>query len=161
MLGRNGMRKWRRRIKYYLIRLLRQKSGIHSVALGFSLGFLPNLFPTFGLGPIISVAISNLLRGNAISALLGATAGSWAWPFLFVLNYTVGEWITEREVFVENIVDEDIDDVADQVSGMGLNFVVGTAVNTLIFGVVLYVLAFYTFGRYRGRMLKYIKSVKP
>lgn len=157
------MKKWRRRIKYYFIRLLRQKSGSHSVALGFALGFLPNLYPTFGFGPFLSVAIAKVLRGNLISTLLSATLGAWMWPFLFYMNYKVGQWVTDREVDVTNIVDDDLnlDGVASDVGGIGWNFIIGAGINTIVIGTLLYIVSFYIYCRYRDRLLSHIKSIKP
>lgn len=152
------MKKWRRRIKYYLLRLLRQRSGSHTIALGFSIGFLPNLYPTFGFGPFISLFLARIFRGNPISALLGATMGAWLWPFFFYVNYKVGAWITHREVDLDRLVEENIEEVAEDVGGIGWNFMVGSVVNTIIIGIAFYALAFYLFGKYRGSLLAHIKS---
>jgi uncharacterized protein (DUF2062 family) len=157
-LGQEGakrMKKWRRRIKYYLIRLLRQKSGSHSIALGFALGFIPNLFPTFGLGPFLSVAMAKVIRGNMISALLGATLGAWMWPLLFYINYKVGEWVTDREVRVEEIVQENLEGVG----GIGWNFIIGAGINSIFVGVLLYIVSFYIYCRYREQLMNYIKRI--
>jgi uncharacterized protein (DUF2062 family) len=155
------MRKWRRRIKYYLLRLIRQKSGSHSIALGFSVGFMPNLYPTFGIGPFLSVALAKLLRANTISALLGGTIGAWMWPGFFYLNYKVGEMVTNLKVDVEKIVDKEIDKVANDVGGIGWNFIVGAGINSIIIGLVLYIISFYLMSKYRVRILKHIKRMRP
>jgi uncharacterized protein (DUF2062 family) len=155
------MRKWRRRTKFYLLRLLRQKSGSHSIALGFSVGFIPNLYPTFGIGPFLSVALAKLLRANTISALLGATIGTWLWPVLFYINYKVGETVTDLKVDVDEIVNDSIENVADDVGGIGWNFIVGAGINSVVIGLILYIITFYIMSKYRASILQYIKKVKP
>lgn len=157
------MQKWRRRIKYYLLRLLRQQSGVHSIALGLSIGFLPHLYPTFGFGPLLSLGLASLVRANKIAALLSATVSSWTWPFLFYFNYTVGALITNRELDVDRIDvnDGSINDVAKEAGDFGWNFLVGAWINTIIAGILIYLLSLYLFGKYRDTLLGRIKKVKP
>lgn len=54
----------KRILKFYLIRLFRLKKGAKQISLGLVAGFVPNWFPTFGLGPLISVVLARLVRGK-------------------------------------------------------------------------------------------------
>lgn len=157
------MQKWRRRIKYYLLRLLRQQSGVHSTALGLSIGFLPHFYPTFGFGPLLAVGLAYLVRANKIAALLSSTVSSWTWPFLFYLNYKVGALLTNRQLDVDriNVDDGSINDVAKEAGDFGWNFIIGAGINTVIAGILLYFVSLYLYSKYRKGMLAHIKKVDP
>src|SRR5690606_24397682 len=92
-----------RRIRYYLIRLFRLKSSPHHVALGLMIGFIPSWFPTFGLGPFLSVSLAKFIKANKISALIGGVIGTPIWPLLFFLNYKVGSFIFDRKPKIDEI----------------------------------------------------------
>lgn len=139
--------------------MLRQKSGSHSIALGFSLGFIPNLFPTFGLGPFISVAIARIVRVNTISALLGGTIGTWLWPVLFYVNYLVGEAIVNPDVQLDKM-DDSIQHIAEGMEGIGVAFLIGAGINSAVISVVLYFIAFSLMSRYRYRILQWVTHLK-
>jgi uncharacterized protein len=57
-----------RKFKYNLVRILRVNDSPHQVALGFTLGFIPNWYPTFGLGVILSVGLAKSVKSNTVAA---------------------------------------------------------------------------------------------
>src|SRR5690606_26928908 len=96
--------------------LLRAGQGNHKVALGFVLGFYPCWFPTFGVGPALSVFLAGLLRTSVASAIVAAGAGSVTWPLLFYANYKVGNvlrtlWTSDAQLeSIEDLLSEEVPD---------------------------------------------------
>jgi uncharacterized protein (DUF2062 family) len=85
----------KRKLRFNMIRILRQKQGAHHISLGFILGFFPCWFPTFGIGPFLSITLAKFVHGSIQSAIIAASLGSLLWPVLFYLNYQVGNIIND------------------------------------------------------------------
>ena len=146
--------KFKRRIKYYLIRLFRIKSSPHHVALGLSIGFIPSWFPTFALGPFLAVSLARLVKANKISAFIGGVIGTAIWPILFFMNYIVGSFLFERDSSVDELNEVEYIDTQSSV----FLFLSGAVINILISSILIYVIAYLLFKKYRLRMLSKIKS---
>ena len=143
--------KIKRILKFYLIRLFRLKKGAKQISLGLVMGFIPNWFPTFGLGPMLSVILAKVSRGNIPAAIISASIGSLIWPFLFFLNYKVGCLFMYTSPAQAEEVSTGYFSVVQEVSFF---FFVGAILNTLIFGVLGYFLFYFLFSKYRYAILK-------
>lgn len=148
--------KLKRIIKFYLISLFRLRKGAQKISLGLVFGFAPNWFPTFGLGPMLSVILARIVRGNIPAAVISASFGSFLWPFLFLLNYKVGCMFMYSD---PTPAEEATLGYLSSIQDISLYFFVGAAVNTLIFGVLGYILFYYVFSRYRYTILKRLQKV--
>ncbi|MCM3600916.1 DUF2062 domain-containing protein [Robertmurraya korlensis] len=150
----------RRRIKYYLLRLFRIKVSPQEVACGLALGFIPSWFPTFGLGPLLSIGMAKAFRVNVIAALIGGVIGTPIWPILFFCNYKVGSLILERQHKVDEIEDVNYDHVVNETLGSlqsgGITFLTGACVNMIISTIAIYIIVYILFKRYRGTILQKI-----
>ena len=166
--------KWTRKLKLASIRLLRVKEGNHQIALGFVIGFFPCWFPTFGIGPALSVGLTKLVRGNVVAAAVAAALGSFAWPILFYLNYMIGNVFRSlsKEPTIENIDQLLLEDVPtadytetldglNQLGDMGLNFLFGSIWNSLFFTAVGYVAIRFVLRRYRHVLLRAFRTRRP
>lgn len=164
------MNKIRRRLRYYIIRLLRIRQGSHQIALGFVLGFFPCWYPTFGIGPALSIGLSKMVKGNIPSAIIAASLGSIAWPVLFYLNYKVGFLLrslstSDIEVAVEEVLEADVPDVAyAETAGflgrwgeVGMDFILGSSFNSIVISLAGYGLIRFVFSRYRESLLKLLR----
>ncbi|MHA0858316.1 DUF2062 domain-containing protein [Paenibacillus sp. CMAA1364] len=159
-----------RNLKYNCLRLLRIQKSDHQIAIGFIAGFYFCWFPTFGLGLILSVAFSRLLRGNLIAAVVAGAFGTVLWPFLFYLNYLTGTLImnvfSSTSRTIEEIVDSPLLDIdyADsamnfnEIGHMGLNFIEGSIINSLLFSVVFYFILRFTLQKFRRPLLKKLRD---
>ncbi len=152
--------KIRRRIKYYFIRLFRQKGSPHHVAAGFTMGLVPSWFPTFGLGPILSVTLAKLVRSNEVSALVSGVIGTPIWPLLFLLNYKVGSLILDRQTKIDELEEIDYSNAllhtfegVNDIQSSGYSFLIGAVVNIVISSIIIYFLIYFLFKRYRVRIL--------
>ena len=156
-----NFRKIKRVVKYHFIRLFRIKSGAKQVAFGFSLGFIPNWFPTFGLGPIISVAISKPLKANLVAAIIGGVSGAFIWPFLFYLNLKVGKFLVHLGTHIASIEENNIESVKlfyYKTKTIGIEFILGALVNCLTFGLISYFLLYFILTRHRHFYLRILKK---
>ncbi|MDP5272600.1 DUF2062 domain-containing protein [Chengkuizengella axinellae] len=135
------MNKGLRIIRYYFIRLFRLKSGTSKISLGFSLGFIPCWFPTFGIGIMISIALAKLFKVNIVSSMIAASLGAFVWPVLFFLDYQTGTLI-----FSSSLKDA------------GSSFVVGAILNSFIFMLISYVVFYNIFKKYRLFLLDKLRS---
>lgn len=152
----------KRIIKYYFIRLLRQKSDAKDVSLGLAIGFVPNWYPTFGLGPIISIALAKIFRTNLVSAFIGGISGSIIWPFLFYLNYKVGNFVLH---FGSNITGkingrhlESVNLFYYKTKTIGFDFFIGSVINVVVFGIIIYFVCYIIFSKYRAFYLRIMKK---
>jgi len=162
----NLLRKLKRAVKYNLFQLLRIKKGAHQVALGFVTGFFPCWFPTFGAGAALSIGITKLIRGNILASIISAGLGSILWPVLFFMNFKVGGiWgnlklkhdktgmindITQDEINVEYL------DTVDNINNwnqLGIEFLVGSIINSILFTTLGYFLIMLILQRYRSALL--------
>lgn len=147
----------KRKIKYYIIRLLRLKTDAKDIAFGLTLGFFPNWFPTFGTGPIISVALAKLFKTNILSALIGGISGALLWPILFVINYKTGNYILDFSSSITDINEAEIEAVSlfyYKTKEIGFVFLSGAIINSIIFSFIIYFTSYVVFKKYRYLTLK-------
>lgn len=146
------MKKWIRALRYHLIRLFRLKTTAHRISLGFVFGFFHCWYPTFGVGGMLSLVLTKLLRGNLIAAGIASLLGSVVWPLFFYFNVVTGQLILGMEG----------DSVsAPGWSGLGKEFMLGAAVNSIWFAILSYVLLNYLLQRHRLTILQWLISVHP
>ncbi|MDF1509003.1 DUF2062 domain-containing protein [Robertmurraya sp. DFI.2.37] len=156
--------KMTRRIKYYFIRLFRLKGSPHQVAVGLSMGFLPSWIPTFGICPVLSVSLAKLTRSNEVAALVGGVIGTPIWPLLFLFNYKVGSLILNRQPKVDELEEVDyLNALQHTLEGVtsaqtrGYSFLIGAVVNILISSIIIYLIVFFLFKKYRVKILQKIR----
>ncbi|RXT04125.1 DUF2062 domain-containing protein [Ammoniphilus sp. CFH 90114] len=151
-------RKLKRGLKYYLLRLFRLKAGPHQIAMGLTLGFVPNWFPTFGLGPMLSIALAKLTGVNLVAAVIGGVMGAPIWPILFLLNYKVGSFIFSEPSKVNDLNEVHYLEAVDEtVSGLqhsgSLQYITGTFINIAVSSVLIYLSFYFLFRKYRTTIL--------
>ncbi|RXI96677.1 DUF2062 domain-containing protein [Anaerobacillus alkaliphilus] len=153
-----------RKLKYLCIRLLRIKDKAHSVASGFTVGFLMNFIPSFGFGPFLSTISPKLVRGNPVAGFIGGIAFVWAFPLFFYLNVVVGEALlpisveTKIDIILEELEEgiEEPEEVINASLKIGKAFVVGMLTNILLFGVGIYFFIYYIIKKYRRDLLRIV-----
>ncbi len=156
-----------RKLKYDSLRLLRIKKSDHYISIGFIAGFFHCWFPTFGIGILLSLGLARLLRGNIAAAVISGSLGTIVWPGLFYLNYKIGFLLLSLFYFSSfqgnslSIANLDPPDISphylSKFGHMGMNFVVGSVVNSIIFSVIGYFLIRFVLVKYRAPLLKRLK----
>ncbi|WP_099354764.1 DUF2062 domain-containing protein [Fredinandcohnia onubensis] len=154
-----------RKFKYNLVRILRVNDSPHQVALGFTLGFIPNWYPTFGLGVILSVGLAKLVKSNTVAALVSGVLGAPLWPVLFLLNYKVGSLLFDKSTKVDELEDvayaDALEHTLDGVNSFfskGFTFLEGALINTLLFSICIYFIVKFLFKMYRKGLLRRIRG---
>ncbi|MCT8138060.1 DUF2062 domain-containing protein [Anaerobacillus sp. CMMVII] len=153
-----------RKLKYLCIRLLRIKDKTHSIASGFTMGFLMNFIPSFGFGPFLSTVGPKLVKGNSIAGFIGGVLFIWSFPILFYMNVIVGEAIlpisidTKIEIIIEELEDgiEKPEQVLSASLKIGKAFLVGMFVNMFFFGTIAYLVSYYIIKKYQRDVLKFV-----
>lgn len=154
-----------RKFKYNLVRILRINDSPHQVALGFTLGFIPNWYPTFGLGVILSVGLAKLVKSNTVAAFVSGVLGAPLWPVLFLLNYKVGSLLLDKSTKVEELEDvayaDALEHTIDGVNSSfskGFTFLEGALINTILFSICIYFIVKFLFKMYRKGLLRRIRG---
>ncbi|UFJ41501.1 DUF2062 domain-containing protein [Brevibacillus humidisoli] len=156
--------KFTRKIKFYLIRLFRLKSGVRQISLGFVVGFFPCWFPTFGVGPALSVLLTKITKGNVPSAIIAASLGSFLWPILFLMNYKAGEILDAvtgfygEQVKMGPVASAQPVTNVESFTDIGVQFVVGSVFNSIFFSLIGYFIFYYIFRRYRHTILAKLRG---
>ncbi|TSI07671.1 DUF2062 domain-containing protein [Lysinibacillus sp. BW-2-10] len=160
--------KIKRKMKYYLIRLFRLKSSPHQVALGLSIGLIPNWLPTFGVGPLLSVGLAKLVKANTVAAFIGGVIGTLIWPLLFILNYQVGSFLLNRNIKIDEpeeveyigAIQHTVEGVVDGFHSSGFLFLTGATINIVISSLLSYFIMYFLFKKYNLQILNKISSRK-
>jgi uncharacterized protein len=119
------------------------------------MGFIPNWFPTLGLGPILSVGFAKMAKVNVFPAVIGGIIGTPLWPVLFWFNYRVGGLFQNQSSEVDQIEQveyiEVVNDTVGSIQSGSLQFLAGACINILISSMLLYVLVYMLFRKYRSK----------
>jgi uncharacterized protein (DUF2062 family) len=162
----------KRKLRFNMIRILRQKQGSHQISLGFILGFFPCWFPTFGIGPFLSISLAKFVHGSIPSAIIAASLGSFLWPVLFYLNYQVGnimnELLSGSDLYVYHIPKfmkmntHMLSTVTyfNKWGQIGFDFLLGFLINSVLFSLFGYIIIKKLVTRYRLVMLSCLTRKK-
>jgi uncharacterized protein len=145
-----------RKMKFFLLRLLRIKSNAHSIAIGFTIGIIITFVPSFGIGPILSAGFAKLVRGNPVAGFIGGLSVMWMFPLLFYLNIVVGEIIYPIEIVNMNKGLDETEEVLEVGFQIGKTFLVGMLINSLLFGIFTYLFTYTIIKKYRREVLLFI-----
>jgi uncharacterized protein len=89
---------WKRKFRYYYLRLMRLKGQPEEVAGGVAIGVFIGMTPTVPLHTILAVVIAFLAGKSKLAAALGAwICNPLFLPFIYILDYKVGQSITGSE----------------------------------------------------------------
>jgi uncharacterized protein (DUF2062 family) len=89
--------RWKRWFRLLYLRILRLKGKPEEVAGGMAIGICIGLTPTVPLHMVIAVLIAFFLRKSKLAAALGCwVANPFMLPFIYILDYKVGQAITGK-----------------------------------------------------------------
>lgn len=158
---------FRRRCRYYFLRLGRLQGSTESIARGLALGTFAGMFPIMGFQIMFGVLLAILLRGNKIAA----AAATWiSNPFtylpLFAFNFQVGQWLlrTYHLRFEQLNHIRDWSHLLDLGGGFLATFLTGCFVNGTLTALLSYVTGRWIVERLRRRRRKtrpLTRRVKP
>jgi len=152
---------WRRRLRYYILKFLRLKGTPWKVALGFAVGAVVNFYPTFGFGVPLAGALAGFVRGNIPAGLIGDILFKPLFPAFFYLDLLLGNMlIGQRNADISRAVI----DLAKLEPGafltVGKVFLIGAFINSLLVGLLLFMIIFKVFKSYRRQLIRVIMTQK-
>jgi uncharacterized protein (DUF2062 family) len=87
--------RWKRRFRLLYLRILRLRGEPEEVAGGMAIGVAIGLTPTIPLHLVLGVFIAFLLGKSKLAAALGSqVANPFFLPFIYILDYRLGQEIT-------------------------------------------------------------------
>ncbi len=85
---------FKRRLKYYYLKLTRIKGEPHELALGLACGVFAGLLPVIPLHTVLALVLALLLRCSKITAIIGVwISNPLNWYLLYYANYKLGIWV--------------------------------------------------------------------
>ncbi|AVX19526.1 MULTISPECIES: DUF2062 domain-containing protein [Carboxydocella] len=137
-----------RRIRLFLLLFFRIKDMPAKVALGFAVGSCVNFYPTFGVGVPIALAAARLARGNVFAGLLGDLLFKPLFPFFFYLDLLVGNSLFgEKQAAISQQLLGLVKMEWQAFVQVGKAFFLGALVNSLLLGLILFLVVWRTFAR--------------
>jgi hypothetical protein len=144
----------RRKARLLYLKILRQSDTPEKIALGAAIGVAAGILPTFGLGAILALGVSYIVRANKVAAVLGSfIMNPVTTPLFWTLNSTVGGLIfwEERSSIVATVQTQDI------FGGIKWAFIVflsGSVIVASSFAIVIYFVMRNLIIRHRKNKLK-------
>lgn len=151
--------KYRRKTKFYLLKLFRLHDSPKAVAGGLAWGTFVHFYPTCGLGALFAVGIARLFQTNLMAATLGWAITTPLFPLFFFLNFQMGEFIlgpcadiTYSMHFIRHLRLRDIIII-------GKVFTYGAVINGILGVALLWWLGYLLLKRYRKETLDFIRRM--
>jgi uncharacterized protein len=129
-----------KKVEKYFKDLFEIKKSPHSIALGFAIGTLIALLPTFGLGILVGLGILLIFKNISKISMLISFA-FWN-PFLLIpmfgLSYKIGDWV------MKDLPIKDYEfSILTDILAYSRNFIIGNlilaiSVSTLSYLIILY-----------------------
>jgi uncharacterized protein len=90
--------KWKRALRLFYLRILRLQGKPEEIAWGMAIGVFFGMTPTVPLHMMLALLVAFLLGKNKIAACLGVwVAVPPALPFIYLLDYKIGQFITSTQ----------------------------------------------------------------
>lgn len=151
--------KYRRQLKYYLIKIFRLQDSPKDVAGGLAWGTFVHFYPTCGFGAIFAVLMARIFRTNLVAATVGWAVTTPLFPLFFYFNILSGERILGQEpglrISMAAIHSLHFKDIIY----LGKAFALGSILNSIIGVLILWWLGFIALKRYRKNALGFIRRV--
>lgn len=92
-------KQWKRALRFFYLRFTHLKGDPRKIAGGMAIGVFIGMTPTIPLHTVLSVSLAFILGQSKLAAALGAwVANPPLIPFIYFLDFKVGQWITGATV---------------------------------------------------------------
>lgn len=150
---------WRRRLRFYILKLLRLEGAPAKVAFGFALGACINFYPTFGIALILAGFLGGLTKSNVPAALLGDLLFKPLFPVMFYTNLVVGDnLISEKTQNLSLAWSEVLQLHTESFVILGKVFFMGALINSLVLGAILFAVVYKIFKDYRKKLARWFNK---
>jgi hypothetical protein len=154
-MWRRGLHRLERSSLYYVIRFLRIRQATEHIARGFAVGLIPNFFPTFGFGFVMSAFLARVAGGSIAAGAVGGLSLTFLWPLLFFVNMQTGSLFIHPRILID-----DLDDVTEKnIKALlwGPAFTTGAILNSLLASTLAYVAILLFYRQVRPGALRYFR----
>lgn len=118
-----------------LQRLLSLRASPHQIAIGFAIGVFVGIFPTFGFGALVILAIASLWKFNIPAAIIGTVMGNPLFAPIWITLTCVISGISPSEIKIPN---ESINQIIAHYGNIGLRFIIGNVGVSLVVAGISY-----------------------
>ncbi len=151
---------YRRRLKYYLIKLCRLQDSPRAIAGGFACGTVIHFYPTCGFGALFAVGVARLFRTNLIAATLAWAITLPLFPLLFYLNLVTGTFVHNLTMNRMNLNAAKITHIhIKSILLVGKVFLLGSVINGLLGAVIIWFSGYLILQRHRKEVICFISRV--
>lgn len=149
------IKKFKNKIKSHLQEVIELKTSPHSIAMGFALGTLIALLPTFGLGIFIGLALLLVFKKvSKISMIISfAIWNPLVLALMYPLDYAIGDYVL-RGIPVKTYKIE----LLNQLFVYSRRLIVGSIINAIAIAIISYILVLSFTYKYQRKKLKGIKE---
>jgi uncharacterized protein (DUF2062 family) len=141
-------RSFKRFLKYLYFKLIRINDPPEKIAKSFAIGVFIGIFPTFGLGGLMAIIISRILKLNYISTILGTFVMNYITsPIFWSISYFLGDFIIEGKInfrFIER----------GKIKQFAFKYLLGNVIVSLVFSILSYYIVKTFIKKYRERKLR-------
>lgn len=149
------IRKLKDKIKQHLKEVIELKTSPHSIAMGFALGTLIAILPTFGLGIFIGLGLLLIFKKvSKVSMLISFVVWNpLILALMYPLDYKVGDYILAGlPVKIYKI------EFLNQLFVYSRRFIVGSIINAIIISIISYIFILCFAYKYQKKKVKGIKE---
>ena len=132
--------KLKRTLKYNYFKILRLQEEPKQVAMSVALGTSIMFMPFFGFGIFIAYFAAMLLKVNKIATILTTLLWKLALPVFYVLNYMTGNFVMGAKHIPSRHLHDAVGFMG-RFNAIGTPFLVGSAINSILAGILAYYLA--------------------
>lgn len=152
------IKKNKRLISYYKLRLARLPASTYAISSGFACGSMVSFTPLLGLHFVLAIIFAYLIRGNIVAALLGTFVGNpITFPFIWGLIYNLGAKITSKTTTILN-PELSFDLIFNQTLEIFIPMLIGGLILALPVWLITYLITYSFISSYKKT--KQIKSFK-
>jgi hypothetical protein len=123
--------------KTFIRKVLSLRASPHQIAIGFAVGVFIGIFPTFGLGALLILALTPIWKFNIPAALLGTLLGNPLFAPLWIVSSCLITGISPSEIKVPH---ETLRQILGHYSQIGLRYLLGNFVVSLFVAIASYFL---------------------
>lgn len=132
---KNAFRKFRIVITKTIRKVLSLRASPHQIALGFAIGVFIGIFPTFGLGGVFIIALATFWKFNVPAAIAGTLMGNPLFAPLWIALSCLLMGISPSEI---KLPKEPFHEILKHYSGIGLRYLVGNGLVSLVVAILSY-----------------------
>ncbi len=149
------IKRLKNKIRQHLEEVIELKTSPHSIAMGFALGTLIAILPTFGLGIFIGLGVIFIFKKvSKVSMLIAFVIWNpLVLALMYPVDYVVGDFIL-RGIPVKTYKTE----ILNKLFVYSRRFIVGSIINAVIISIMSYVLVLYFAYRYQRKRVKGFKE---